>query len=579
MELPRELAPWAPLLGAFPVDVAAGLGPIIQRLDAGMGPLGGTTRSVLAPPDGFDGVTNRGPLSRVLSSEWMLAAELPDEFIRRFAQGELGYLQLAHRGLPGKRRCVVLMDVGPRQLGAPRLVHLAALVVLGRRAAAAGVPLVFGTLQQPRVTWDAVEARTITSLLATRSSRSARTEDVDEWKGSLGKTPGVPDDVWVVGDASASAAWPEASCLAVDEPLLERDHLECAVTHPTRPPVTLRLPLPDANHQVRLLSWPFGTSPVARPVLPAGMSVHSEVRFSNTGGMLLWRTRRGEVASAYVQQQGGGQRVTVYRTPNDAAILAAGTTPKGVVLMGVHQGGVCMWVCDRGGAVVEQRWLAPAQKWKRVAPSARLGELVAAARSSKVLAYFALTEGVLTTVSRTYFLTTLPGRTHALTRRGERVLWAHAVSGGTLTLHAVSIAGDTEQVAQDMVPLQVVFGAPKRGGHPFHLTAVRVSDTRVRVVARKEPTELNIPQGATLLGVVEREGEPWVVVAPPDLRALYAVGPASTETLCELPAETKQVCVSPNASHAGGLLQDGSVFVVDVQNAALGWRLAARGQA
>jgi hypothetical protein len=65
--------------------------------------------------------------------EWLLADELPDEFLRRAAAGELLYLGTAHRHDPPHGVVRVLVDTGPDQLGAGRLVQLAALIVVHRR--------------------------------------------------------------------------------------------------------------------------------------------------------------------------------------------------------------------------------------------------------------------------------------------------------------------------------------------------------------------------------------------------------------------------------------------------------------
>src|SRR5919197_166509 len=144
-ELPPALAPWAPALSALTPELAVTLGPMVRRLDdmistydpdsGGSGPL-----------DGYEGLVWRGPPERLLASKWMLADELPFEFLRRAVTGELLYLAPARRRDRGRGRVVILVDAGPAQLGAARLVQLAALVVLHRRAAARRSELAVGIL-------------------------------------------------------------------------------------------------------------------------------------------------------------------------------------------------------------------------------------------------------------------------------------------------------------------------------------------------------------------------------------------------------------------------------------------------
>src|SRR5919198_486804 len=102
-ELPPALAPWAPALSALTPELAVTLGPMVRRLDdmistydpdsGGSGPL-----------DGYEGLVWRGPPERLLASEWLLADELPFEFLRRAVTGELLYLAPARRRAAGAAR-------------------------------------------------------------------------------------------------------------------------------------------------------------------------------------------------------------------------------------------------------------------------------------------------------------------------------------------------------------------------------------------------------------------------------------------------------------------------------------------
>lgn len=100
-------------------------------------------------PDGIDGLARRGPIDRLLSSEWLLATDAPDEFLRRYEQGELGYLKLGYAREQRPETALVLFDAGPGQLGLPRIAQLACLVVLARRATRVNAELRWGTLQDP----------------------------------------------------------------------------------------------------------------------------------------------------------------------------------------------------------------------------------------------------------------------------------------------------------------------------------------------------------------------------------------------------------------------------------------------
>ncbi|MEZ4307557.1 MAG: hypothetical protein R3F14_05855 [Polyangiaceae bacterium] len=145
--LPRALGPWEKELGLFPEELAVALAPVVERLSLLLGPQG-QRAGESGEPDGYDGVSRRGPYERLLGSEWLLLSEIPEEFLRRAVSGEHSFLRTAHRPAVGGKSLVVLLDAGPDQLGAPRLAHLAALVVLGARAARTGATLLFAAIQE-----------------------------------------------------------------------------------------------------------------------------------------------------------------------------------------------------------------------------------------------------------------------------------------------------------------------------------------------------------------------------------------------------------------------------------------------
>lgn len=174
--LPATLARWEESLAGIDAAVAVALGPLLHVLDE----LVGRVEQVSGADgelDGYDGIDRRGDPGRLLTSEWLLADELPLEFLRRAAENELSYLRPAFRAPAPGGTVVVACDAGPEQWGAGRLVQLAALVVLDRRARAAGAELVV-TILQDGACFDGQLAEILPPWLRARSSRAPTEAEV-----------------------------------------------------------------------------------------------------------------------------------------------------------------------------------------------------------------------------------------------------------------------------------------------------------------------------------------------------------------------------------------------------------------
>ncbi len=200
--LPPSLRGWSSVLSLFTNDVAAALGPLIQTVDRAMiGPALWSEPD--GEPDGYDSVGTRGPIERLLASEWLYAHELPDEFVRRFSTNELQYLQLARRSPRRQARLVALVDVGPEQLGARRLVQLAAMLVLMRRAEERQCELLIGVLGRDPGTWLSGDRTTmLRAWLRARNCDAVIERDIKSWVQLL-----QPDDhLWVLTNADIPAS-------------------------------------------------------------------------------------------------------------------------------------------------------------------------------------------------------------------------------------------------------------------------------------------------------------------------------------------------------------------------------------
>lgn len=302
--LPAPLRAWHPWLGWFAPELAAALGEMLQRLHPLLGRFQGRRQGGTPEPDGVEDLRRRGSYERLLSSEWLLATELPDEFLRRAASGEHLFLAPRPRARQADRLIVALFDAGPWQLGAPRLAHLALWILLARRAAEAGGELRWGTLQQPG-RWHAADSpAALQKMLRARSFADAGPEQWRQWSDWLAAHAGGLGECWWIGhDAEAVRSQANAPTHSVRlRQSLSGEALEVGLRTATAAR-TMRLPLPPPRPAAQLLTGRFeNEAPVhahrqqaervslkhAPIISPSGALV--AVRLLDGHGMMVFRT-------------------------------------------------------------------------------------------------------------------------------------------------------------------------------------------------------------------------------------------------------------------------------------------------
>lgn len=281
IELPVGLASWAPQLSALPVDLALAVAPWVGRMALAVGPFATTRSRQGGEPDGYSGLSRRGPYERLVTAEWGIAELSPDEFLRRAAAGEHLFLDLARCEPQGAVRSIAIVSAGPAQLGSPRLAHIAAIIVLARRAASAGAGFAWGVLEDPhRRLHETVDAESIQYLLAARTAVPATDEAFEGWMEDVGRVPSP--DLWFIGsdDDATNAARVDASRLIVRDVLEPYTRaLDIEVERPGRS-ARARLELPAPDQCARLLRDPFARAGGGTPrdVTAKGRAIH--VRFA-----------------------------------------------------------------------------------------------------------------------------------------------------------------------------------------------------------------------------------------------------------------------------------------------------------
>ena len=229
--------------------VSVGIGGMAKRLDLVMGdPASGDG---VGEPNGFAGVEQRGPLDRLLLSDWALVDLDPDEFLPRLTSAELLYLRREYNEPRPPRQISVLIDSGPDQIGAPRLAQLAGLVVLSRRAQAHDIQLLVGIAGDEPGQWISADLPVLfNTWLGSRRTTSITPEVVAAWNDTLDRDTNIS---WIFGASRlTSSAIPEKCrhLWATESQWGPAGATELVVTVDGR---TLNLDLPDASTSIRML--------------------------------------------------------------------------------------------------------------------------------------------------------------------------------------------------------------------------------------------------------------------------------------------------------------------------------------
>lgn len=330
-------------LDIFPREVALALGPLVRRLASAIGEWRSLPEKGLVEPDGFAGLSRRGHYERLLTTEWLLAEEAPLEFLRRAAQGEHAFLQIARRDPQNAGFCAVLCDAGPNQLGSPRIAQMAALLVLGRRALAANARFGWGILQQPGVLHGELTPAMLALFLNARGAAEATAQNIQDWREFLAaqSTPRASEEHWWLGGAHLKSWSQQESLLLLDDPLeLETRAVDAAILAPAVPQRALRLELPEDKLCARLLRDPFLIT-TARPQGEAALANSSGLILTYAGSKLLIRTADEDVLAYAIPRYPQENQVSRrrYQVHHGFKALAAGREGKTLRIVGLKESG------------------------------------------------------------------------------------------------------------------------------------------------------------------------------------------------------------------------------------------------
>jgi len=521
MNLPPSLALWAGYLQIFPEEVSLALGPIIQRVSMLIGSPQPRLNEKEGEPDGFDGLNRRGTYERLLLSEWMLADELEDEFMRRAVMGEHLFLNRARSSPVGTRASLALFDAGPSQLGSPRIAHIAALIVLANRADTARSTFSWGVLQQPETAaFQDVNAGNIMTLLEARSHCEVGEIEVAAWEEQLATWSGL-DDVWLIGGQRLSRFQTEkrSSRLYVEdilEPGKRELKLSCNSASGSASEVTLELP--TNNISTRLLRDPFAVAVPEIQKTADSTYTGSSLLFDMTGTKLFTRTAKWGVTAFNVPNspRAGTGPPKSYHTRAWRSVCAVGRVGRAIALISPEDRFVHLEYCRQGPVNLppgnytgynSNVFFTPSADDGPLMPCFSLpwGEIVAVDGAGSLFRFSRLIGEPKSLGS-----TRLSGTVHlvatdvlAVNFSNNRLVYVGREWPDN-EFRIVSIGqGIARTTTVEPTALRAFFGPASRYADPeFGLLALEKTDFQWAVVSRKEIKVLAKPVGAKVFGVL-----------------------------------------------------------------------------
>jgi hypothetical protein len=522
--LPRAVQGWSAALAALEPRVVHALAPLLQRLDE----LVARHVDIEGPdgePEGYGGLTTRGTPERLLASEWALADAAPDEFLRRAAARELLHVETAFRHDPPGAVTRVVVDTGPAQAGAARLVQLAALVVLHRRAAARGARLELSVLGQPPGSWFQGDLPEL--LHAWLTSRQvddagpgqvAERHDADPAAWFVVR-PGLVDLVPVPSRpvrrvlAAHEGAWSADGVVEVDVVLAgER----------------VRLPVPPSREALRVLRGHGFRREAAAPVRPTrgdGEHVLRDAVLTSAGTSLVGRGRDAyELVTARLT--GDRTRAVPRALRFPGTVVAAGATGRRLVVLHAAAGGVTVTVLGKhlgtwDGTRVEGAAL-------RIPEAELAGTAVLASVHQDQRELWVGWPSGWRLLSGTDGVTVAPHAVAVVPRSADGV--------------AVAMRTGDRVVAAGFRAVDAAPGARVVGGGGW--LAVEVADGTWRLVhPHHRPADVELPAGSAVVGLVVLAGTPQLVTVSPGGLLLRLAGSGAAQTLTSLCGTQQKVAV------------------------------------
>lgn len=197
--LPKPFQAWQHWLSRFDENLQPIIADLLLQFNLFIGSISESQCSKQLSSDSSD-LQKRGKYEHLLTTEWLIAQEEPDEFIRRAANNEHLFLTPAYEKPKANGVIIALFDCGLLQLGMPRVAHLILMILFDIRAHNLNSQFYWGILQSNSelILFSGIEDLKL--LLKNRTMNCLDTKHLDYWKDYLKQSELLYDECWIIGN-------------------------------------------------------------------------------------------------------------------------------------------------------------------------------------------------------------------------------------------------------------------------------------------------------------------------------------------------------------------------------------------
>ncbi|MFK7753299.1 MAG: hypothetical protein AB8B51_12200 [Sedimentitalea sp.] len=257
-QIPKAYRTFEPLFAQMDAPLLRALSGLLRALPDNAHTSGDFQNQPLGEFVGYDGLENRGALSNLLETEWLLRELDPDDFARRVAEGEVLFRKRNFQDAGNRQVFAAILDCGPWMLGRNRLFALAALFHLAIRAQRVKADLMWIVPGARQHDWCVGLSReTVSTYLGQIVQTPINTDTIDTALARLAAQ--TPVECWYVGaqQTAAIAAHPGVTGALSVHTGFNDAHGRVTITHRNRTLAKIDIAFQDDTTCVAALRRPF----------------------------------------------------------------------------------------------------------------------------------------------------------------------------------------------------------------------------------------------------------------------------------------------------------------------------------